>query len=142
MKRSGIKLVALSMLAVSASAKAGQLPTDMWGDNNKYGGRPSITAGPNGVWVTMQADAIAAAGGGGAVYLAKQFLEKYAPGMCSGVFDFQSAHKALTVGVAIQFPAYTVPGGNLNIVGKEISVTFDYVPAHKVVCVSPAPPMS
>jgi hypothetical protein len=91
----------------------------------------------------MQANAIAEAGGGAVADLVKQFLERYAPSMCSSVFDFQSAHKALTVGVAVQSPAQVVPGGSLYVVDrKEISVTFDYTPGRKVTCVSPEPPLS
>jgi hypothetical protein len=143
MNKKTMKAAAFGMLTLAASAKAGQLPTEMWADNNKYGGSPSITAGPNGVSVTVQANAIAEAGGGSVVDLAKQILERYAPGICSSVFNFQTAHRALTVGVAVQSPAYAVPGGNLYVVdGKEISVTFDYTPSRKVTCVSPEPPMS
>jgi len=143
MSKKSTKAVAFGVLALATSAKAGQLPTEMWGDNNKYGGSPSITAGPNGVSVTMQANAIAQAGGGAVADLAKQILERYAPGICSSVFDFQTAHKSLTVGVAVQFPAYAVPEGNLYVIdGKEISVTIDYTPSRKVTCVSPEPRMS
>jgi hypothetical protein len=135
-------VVALGMLTLASSAKAGQLPPEMWADDTKYG-RPSITAGPNGVSITIQSNAIADAGGGAIADLAKQFLERYAPGMCSSVFDFQTAHKGMTVGVAVQSPAYAVPGGNLYVVdGKEISVTFDYTPSRKVTCVSAEPRMS
>jgi hypothetical protein len=74
--------------------------------------------------------------------LAKQLLERYAPGICSGVFDFQSAHKALTVGVAVLSQAHAVPGGNLYVVGRETSVTFDYTPGRRVTCVSQEPPLS
>ena len=134
-----MKALALAMLTLAPSAKAGQLPAEMWADDTKYG-HPSITAGPDGVSITIQSNAIAEAGGGAIADLAKQFLEKYAPGMCSSVFDFQTAHKAMTVGVAVQSPAY---GGDLYVVGgKEIPVTFDYTPNRKVTCVSADPRMS
>jgi hypothetical protein len=137
-----MKALALAMLTLASSAKAGQLPAEMWADDTKYG-HPSITAGPDGVSITIQSNAIAEAGGGAIADLAKQFLEKYAPGMCSSVFDFQTTHKAMTVGVAVQSPAYAVPGGDLYVVGgKEISVTFDYTPNRKVTCVSAEPRMS
>jgi hypothetical protein len=142
MYRTAVRTATLSMLILASTAKAGQLPADMWADDNKYGGRPSITAGPNGVSVVLPESAIVRAGGGAVTDLAKQLLERYAPGMCSGVFDFQSAHKALTVGVAVLSLAYAVPGGNLYVVGRETSVTFDYTPSRKVTCVSQAPPLS
>jgi hypothetical protein len=144
MNKQTIKLAAFSMLALASSAKAGELPADMWADDSPYGSHPSITAGPDGVSVTMQRDAITQAGGGSVADLAKNFLERYAPGMCSNVFDFQSAHKALTVGVKIESPDQAVPGGDLYVVGgKEIDVTIDYTPSRKVTCVSPdEPPMS
>jgi hypothetical protein len=142
MYRTAVGTATLSMLILASTAKAGQLPADMWADDNNYGGRPSITAGPNGVSVVLPESAIVRAGGGAVTDLAKQLLERYAPGMCSGVFDFQSAHKALTVGVAVLSPAYAVHGGNLYLVGRETSVTFDYTPSHKVTCVSQEPPLS
>jgi hypothetical protein len=142
MNKEVMKAVVFGMVTLASSARAGQLPTEMWADDSKYG-RPSITAGPDGVSITLQSNAIAEAGGGAVADLAKQFLERYAPGMCSSVFDFQTAHKAMTVGVAVQSPAYAVPGGNLYVVeGKEISVTFDYTPSRKVTCVSAEPRMS
>jgi hypothetical protein len=142
MYRTAVGTATLSMLILASTAKAGQLPADMWADDNNYGGRPSITAGPNGVSVVLPESSIVRAGGGAVTDLAKQLLERYAPGMCSGVFDFQSAHKALTVGVAVLSLAYAVPGGNLYVVGRETSVTFDYTPSRKVTCVSQEPPLS
>jgi hypothetical protein len=94
MYRTAVGTATLSMLILASTAKAGQLPADMWADDNKYGGRPSITAGPNGVSVVLPESSIVRAGGGAVTDLAKQLLERYAPGMCSSVFDFQSAHKA------------------------------------------------
>ena len=42
-----MKALALAMLTLASSAKAGQLPAEMWADDTKYG-HPSITAGPDG----------------------------------------------------------------------------------------------
>jgi hypothetical protein len=142
MYRTAVRTATLSMLIFASTTKAGQLPADMWANDNKYGGRPSITAGPNGVSVVLPESAIVRAGGGAVTDLAKQLLERYAPGICSGVFDFQSAHKALTVGVAVLSQSHAVPGGNLYVVGRETSVTFDYTPGRRVTCVSQEPPLS
>ena len=147
MKGTVILLAALGILSCASKARAGQLPNDMWRNDDKYGGNPAIVAGPEGVSVVLQDKAVIAAGGGTVVELAKQFLERYAPGMCSTVFNFQQPHLALTVGVTIQSLSLTEPddddaavrGGNPYRVDKEEKVTFDYTPSRTVQCVSPEP---
>ena len=89
MTRMAIRTAVLSMLIFASTAEAGQLPADMWGGTNEHGGSPSITVGPNGVSVVLPESAIVKAGGGAVTDLAKQLLERYGPGLCSDVFDFQ-----------------------------------------------------
>jgi hypothetical protein len=57
-------------------------------------------------------------------------------------FRFSIGPQSPTVGVAVLSQAYAVPGGNLYVVGRETSVTFDYTPSRKVTCVSQEPPLS
>src|ERR1700760_699317 len=102
MKGTVILLAALGILSCASKARAGQLPNDMWRNDDKYGGNPAIVSGPGGVLGVLQDKAVIAAGGSTVAELAKQFLERYAPGMCSTVFNFQQPHLALTVGVTIQ----------------------------------------
>jgi hypothetical protein len=58
MYRTAVRTATLSMLILASTAKAGQLPADMWAGDNKSGGRPSITAGPNGVSVVLPESSI------------------------------------------------------------------------------------
>jgi hypothetical protein len=120
-------------------ANAGELPEDIW--SGKHGGHPSITANNGGVSITLPSQAVADAGGGSMAKLAQGFLEKYAPGMCSDVFDFQSPHKGLKVKVAL---TERVDIGIPFLHYYEVSPTygeveFDYTPSRAVKCVSPEP---
>jgi hypothetical protein len=128
-----------SLLSGFGIAHAGELPEDIW--SGKHGGHPSITANQSGVSITLPTQAIADAGGGSVTQLAQSFLEKYAPGMCSEVFDFQSPHKGLKVEVALM---ERVDIGIPFLHYYEVSPTytavkFDYTPSRTVKCVTPEP---
>ena len=128
-----------SLLSGIGIANAGELPEDIW--SGKHGGRPSITANQSGVSITLPSQAIADAGGGSVTQLAQGFLEKYGPGVCSEVFDFQSPHKALKVHVALM---ERVDTGFPFLRYYEVSPTyaaveFDYTPSRTVKCATPEP---
>jgi hypothetical protein len=132
---------ALMMLTVPAVAHAGEMPDDIW--SGKYGGHPSIIANSeSGVSMTFPAHAVEQAGGGSIAQIAKSFLDRWGPGICSGAFDFQSPHKELKVGVALLKPAGpAVVGGSpgeLYEVSTYSDVVIDYTPNRKVTCVKPA----
>jgi hypothetical protein len=137
MNRTATKIAGLSMLALASAAKAGQPPADGSNGDNQYGGVASITLNPNRVSFVLKEDAINSAGGGSLLELVKQLLERYAPSLCSDILDFEQPHKDLTVGVAVISPA---SGTSLYVVGKERSITFDYVPSRNVRCNMPEPP--
>ena len=104
-----------------------ELPTDIW--NGGHGGFPSVTANHSGVSVTLPQQAIIDAGGGPLDKLVKGFLDRWAPEMCSDLFDFQRSHERMTLSVAV----YT---GSFNP-GTYQEVIIDYRPSHEVNCVQP-----
>lgn len=137
MRHMSMLLVAPALLCVGiGAARAGELPEDIW--SGQHGGHPSITANQSGVSITLPSEAIADAGGGSIAKLAQSFLEKYAPGMCSDVFDFQSPHKGLKVWVALMERVNIgVPFLNYYEVSPtHIEIEFDYAPSRAVKCVS------
>jgi hypothetical protein len=133
-------LAALAAITTPAVVHAGELPDDIW--SGRHGGVPSITASAqDGVSMTLPARAVEEAGGGSIAQFAQNFLDKWAPDLCSGAFDFQSAHKGLKVGVALMKPAgRTVLDGQpaeLYEVTTYSDVLIDYEPNRKVTCVNP-----
>ena len=120
-------------------ANAGELPEDIW--SGKHGGHPSITATQSGASITLPSQAIADAGRGWVTKLAQSFLEKYAPGMCSDAFDFQSPHEGLKVNVArMERVDIGIPFLHYDEVSPTYAaVEFDYTPSRTVKCEIPAP---
>lgn len=140
MRQISLLPAALASLCVGIGvANAGELPEDIW--SGKHGGHPSITANRSGVSITLPSQAIADAGGGAVVKLAQNFLEKYAPGVCSDVFDFQSPHKRLKVQVAqLERVNIGIPFLHFYQVSSTYrEVEFDYTPGRAVKCVTPEP---
>ena len=88
-----------------------------------------MTANHSGVSVTLPQQAIIDAGDGPLDTLVKGFLDRWAPEMCSDLFDFQHSHERMTLNVAV----YT---GSFNP-GTYQEVIIDYRPSHEVNCVQP-----
>ena len=106
---------------------ANELPSDIW--NGGHGGLPSVTASRSGVSVTIPQQAVADAGGGSIDKLVKGFLDRWAPEICSDLFDFQHPHEKMTLRVAVY-------GGELNP-GTYGEVVINYQPSHDINCVQP-----
>ena len=140
MNKTATKIAGLSVLALASAARAAQPPADGWIGDNQYGGIASITVSPNRVSFVLKEDAIISAGGGSLLDLVKQLLERYAPGLCSDILNFEQPHKDLTVSVAVRSEISPSPGASLFVVGKERSLTFDYVPSRNVRCNMPGRP--
>jgi hypothetical protein len=136
MKKSIYFLVAAQL----STAHAGELPKDVWADKNPYGGLPSITVNRDtGVSITLQEDAIIAAGGGDAGALAKDFLEHFGPKMCSEIIDFNKEHKGLTVRLGVQAEIRGPWRDHFYAVGSNYATAvIDYAaPKRPVHCVDP-----
>ena len=139
-RAAAVGIVTAAPIATHASG----LPDDVF--SGAYGGAPSITANAElGVSITIPADAIDEAGGGTIMQIAKGFLDRFGPHICSGTFDFQSPHRGLKIAVAVTGR----PKSLLDDVAEEISqvsayreVTIDYEPRQKVTCVTPYDPTS
>jgi hypothetical protein len=108
-------------------SQASELPSDIW--NGGHGGFPSVTASRSGVSVTLPEQAITAAGGGALDRLVKGFLDRWAPEMCSDLFDFQHPHDKMTVRVAVHTEVFN-PRTYQEVV-------INYRPSHEVNCVQP-----
>jgi hypothetical protein len=106
---------------------AGELPSDIW--NGGHGGFPSVTVNRSGVSVTIPQQAIADAGGGSIDTLVKGFLDRWAPEICTDLFDFQHSHEKMTLRVAVYSG-----GSNPGTYGE---IVINYRPSHDVNCVQP-----
>jgi hypothetical protein len=106
---------------------ASELPSDIW--NGGHGGFPSVTANRSGISVTLPEQAIADVGGGAIDKLVKGFLDRWAPEMCTDLFDFQHPHPRMTVRVAVH--------GDTFSARTYQEVVIDYRPSHQVNCVQP-----
>lgn len=119
-------LVAVYLGSV-APGLAGELPNDIW--NGNRGGIPSVTASETGVSVTLPEEAVKDAGGGSLATLVQSFLNRWAPEICSDLFDFQHAHQKLTLRAAV----FAAGGGP----AKYQDIVIDYRPSHEVNCIEP-----
>ena len=122
-----LKWTAFLYLIWLVPSHASELPSDIW--NGGHGGFPSVTANRSGISVTLPEQAIADAGGGALDRLVKGFLDRWAPEMCTDLFDFQHPHQRMTVRVAVHgevFSAHTYQ-----------EIVIDYRPSHEVNCVQP-----
>ena len=108
-------------------SQASELPSDIW--NGGHGGFPSVTANRSGISVTLPEQAILDAGGGALEKLVKGFLDRWAPEMCTDLFDFQHPHPRMTVRVAVH--------GDTFSARTYQEVVIDYRPSHQVNCVQP-----
>ena len=97
--KSVLKWTTFLYLSSLLPSYATELPTDIW--NGGHGGFPSVTANHSGVSVTLPQQAIIDAGGGPLDKLVKGFLDRWAPEMCSDLFDFQHSHERMTLSVAV-----------------------------------------
>ena len=122
-----LKWTAFLYLVWLLPSHASELPSDIW--NGGHGGFPSVTANRSGISVTIPEEAIAAAGGGALDRLVKGFLDRWAPHMCTDLFDFQRPHPRLTVRVAVHGEAFSSPTYQ--------EIVIDYKPSHEVNCVQP-----
>jgi hypothetical protein len=122
-----LKGAALLCLMGAVPTQASELPSDIW--NGGHGGFPSVTANRSGISVTLPEQAIADAGGGAIEKLVKGFLDRWAPEMCTDLFDFQHPHPRLTVRVAVHGDDFSTR--------KYQEVVVDYRPSHEVNCVQP-----
>ena len=78
---------------------------------------------------TLPEQAIADVGGGAIDKLVKGFLDRWAPEMCTDLFDFQHPHPRMTVRVAVH--------GDTFSARTYQEVVIDYRPSHQVNCVQP-----
>lgn len=113
------------------------LPEDIW--SGRHGGMPAISAyrhdGKTEVSVVLPAELLV---NGSLKALTQEFLERWAPEMCSDIFDFQHPHKNMAVTLYVQrldwqykflrFYSVSAQGGHLTI---------DYTPSRQVTCVVP-----
>ena len=125
--KSVLKWTTFLYLSSLLPSYATELPTDIW--NGGHGGFPSVTANHSGVSITLPQQAIIDAGGGPLDKLVKGFLDRWAPEMCSDLFDFQHSHERMALSVAV----YT---GSFNP-GTYQELIIDYRPSHEVNCVQP-----
>ena len=130
----------LQLFLAPAAAPAVQLPDDIW--SGRYGGFPSVTVDAKGhVSMQVPAQAVEQAGGGSVADVAKDFLEKWASGVCFGIFDFQSPHKNLNVEVALLRAPERVDiagvSGDFYRPSAYVDVQIDYDPKSKVKCDAP-----
>lgn len=105
------------------------------------GGTPSITAlAGGGVSITLPTGVAGATDPASLARIAKKFLDRWAPGMCSHAFDFQSPHKHMRVAVRVlDANEQAAPGAPPLPAGPSVDVTIDYEPSRKVICVVPGP---
>ena len=124
-------------LATSAALGA-DLPSDIW--SGRHGGNPTIgISRTGGVSVVLPGALI----GDDPAASVKAFLERWAPAMCSDLFDFQSPHKQLHVTLYIQEPEIDLPFFHFYRVSPSgAAVVFDYQPARIVKCVEIGSPTS
>lgn len=122
-----LKWTAFLYLISLVSSHASDLPGDIW--NGGHGGFPSVTANRSGISVTLPEQAIADAGGGALDRLVKGFLDRWAPEMCTDLFDFQHPHPRMTVRVAVH--------GEVFSARTYQEIVIDYRPSHQVNCVQP-----
>ncbi len=120
-----LKSAAFLCLLWVVPGHAGELPSDIW--NGGHGGFPSVTANRSGISVTLPEQAIADVGGGAIDKLVKGFLDRWAPEMCTDLFDFQRPHPRMTVRVAVH--------GDTFSARTYQEVVIDYRPSHQVNCV-------
>jgi hypothetical protein len=106
---------------------ASELPSDIW--NGGHGGFPSVTANRSGISVTLPEQAIADVGGGAIDKLVKGFLDRWAPEICTDLFDFQHPQPRMTVRLAVH--------GDTCSARTYQEVVIDYRPSHQVNCVQP-----
>ena len=125
--KSVLKWTTFLYLSSLLPSYATELPTDIW--NGGHGGFPSVTANHSGVSVTLPQQAIIDAGGGPLDKLVKGFLDRWAPEMCSDLFDFQNSHERMTLSVAVYTGLFN-PGTYQELI-------IDYRPSHEVNCVQP-----
>jgi hypothetical protein len=123
----------LSLGGLLLPAHAGELPNDIW--NGNRGGIPSVTTNHSGVSVTLPAqavtEAVSEAGGGNAGELAamvEDFLNRWAPEICTDLFDFQHPHQRLNLRVAIL-------GAGSAAAYQDVVV--NYRPSREVKCIEP-----
>ena len=121
-----LKLMAFLYFSWLVPSYANELPTDIW--NGGHGGFPSVTASDSGVSVTLPEQAIID-GGGRLETLIEGFLDRWAPEICSDLFDFQHPHERMTLRVAV-YTGWFNPGTYQEVV-------IDYRPSHEVNCVQP-----
>ena len=128
------RFTALLYLGGLVPGYAGELANDIW--NGNRGGIPSVTTNGSGVSVTLPAQAVAEAGGGaggaaGAGELAamvEDFLNRWAPEICTDLFDFQHPHRRMNLRAGIQ--------GDGPVSAYQ-DVVIDYRPSHEVKCIEP-----
>jgi len=123
----GILGAAFLCLMWVVPSHAGELPSDIW--NGGHGGFPSVTANRSGISVTLPEQAIADVGGGAIFRSVKGFLDRWAPEICTDLFDFQHPHPRMTVRVAVH--------GDTFSARTYQEVVIDYRPSHQVNCVQP-----
>jgi hypothetical protein len=124
-----LRLTALLYLGGLVPAGAGELPNDIW--NGNRGGIPSVTTSHSGVSVTLPAQAVTEAGGGEGAALSamvEDFLNRWAPEICTDLFDFQHPHQQMNLRVAIL-------GAGAAAAYRDVVV--NYRPAREVKCIEP-----
>jgi hypothetical protein len=124
--RALVRLTAFLYLGGLAPGYAGELPDDIW--NGNRGGLPSVTTNRSGVSVTLPAQAVADAGGGELAAMVEDFLNRWAPEICTDLFDFQHPHQRMNLRVAVH--------GEGPIAAYQ-DVIIDYRPSHQVKCIEP-----
>ncbi len=123
------RFAALLYLGGLVAAGAGELPNDIW--NGNRGGIPSVTTNHSGVSVTLPAQAVTEAGGGsgaGLSAMVEDFLNRWAPEICTDLFDFQHPHQGLNLRVAIL---------GAGAAAAYQDVVINYRPSREVKCVEP-----
>jgi len=124
--RALVRLTAFLYLGGLVPGYAGELPNDIW--NGNRGGLPSVTTNGSGVSVTLPAQAVADAGGGELAAMVEDFLNRWAPEICTDLFDFQHPHQRMNLRVAVH---------EEGSVAAYRDVIINYRPSHEAKCIEP-----
>jgi hypothetical protein len=133
-------MLVVVLAGVPQSGRAADRIEEIW--SGAFGGFPSITAMPGrGLSVVLPHGALDGASPEQIARVAKSFMDRWAPGMCSTVFDFQSPHQKMHVEVRVMDAVTQAAPGDMTPMGPGSQVyadiVFDYMPSWKVTCVVP-----
>jgi hypothetical protein len=130
----------LALAGLPQTGHATDIIEEIW--SGDFGGYPSITVMPGqGLSVVLPHGTLDGASREQIARVAKSFMDRWAPGVCSTVFDFQSPHQKMHIEVRVMNAVTQAAPGDMTPMGPGSQVyadiVFDYVPNRQVTCIVP-----